>query len=150
MLNAINSSGLLYDKPDTKEVDSSESINETIWTSTNSYKRLLRYFLQSLRDYFARFKEQNISLEDFSTRLRNIQSIKRQNITNRFFLRNVNVQNLFSIKEIEITELPSEAKWIFLTGENGAGKTLILQSIAIGLYGKNEKYNFTTKKRNDS
>jgi predicted ATP-binding protein involved in virulence len=36
--------------------------------------------------------------------------------------------------------LPKEANWIFLTGENGYGKTCVLQAIALGLYGPNEHF----------
>ncbi len=42
------------------------------------------------------------------------------------------IKNFYGIKEI-IIDLPSNAPWIFLTGENGYGKTNILQAIARGL-----------------
>lgn len=50
------------------------------------------------------------------------------------------------IDNIAIKKLPKEdsvelndPKWIFITGENGYGKTLLLQSIAIGLYGDKDE-----------
>lgn len=40
------------------------------------------------------------------------------------------IQNFKGIKKLEIDNLPKEASWIFLTGENGYGKTCVLQAIA--------------------
>lgn len=50
-------------------------------------------------------------------------------------LASVRVTNFRGIKSIEINDLPSSARWIVLTGENGFGKTSVLQAIAAGLYG---------------
>jgi AAA domain, putative AbiEii toxin, Type IV TA system len=50
-------------------------------------------------------------------------------------LKQIVVRNYKSIKETEINDIPENAQWIFLIGENGFGKTLILQSIFMGLYG---------------
>jgi predicted ATPase len=37
------------------------------------------------------------------------------------------------LKEIEISDIPRNTQWIFITGENGSGKTSILESIAISM-----------------
>ncbi len=37
-----------------------------------------------------------------------------------------------------ITDLPVDAQWIFLTGENGFGKTTVLQAIAVGMHGEQD------------
>ncbi len=45
------------------------------------------------------------------------------------------IENFGGIKKTEIHDLPNSAKWIFLTGENGYGKTTVLQAVAKNLYG---------------
>ncbi len=45
------------------------------------------------------------------------------------------IENFKGIQSCEIGGLPKEASWIFLTGENGFGKTSILQGLAIVLHG---------------
>lgn len=47
----------------------------------------------------------------------------------------LNIRNFHSIKRLDISNLPI-AKWIFLTGENGAGKSLLLQAISISFFNK--------------
>lgn len=43
------------------------------------------------------------------------------------------VKNFAIIKNAEFSALPKDNRWIFLTGENSSGKTLILRSIALAL-----------------
>ena len=50
-------------------------------------------------------------------------------------LKMLRVQNFKGIKSLLLDDLPSTARWIILTGENGYGKTSVLQAIAAGLYG---------------
>ena len=49
----------------------------------------------------------------------------------------VNIQNFFSIEDMQLNKL-QDKKEIYIVGENGDGKTLLLQSIAIGLAGVKE------------
>ncbi|MEJ5995180.1 AAA family ATPase [Pedobacter sp. Du54] len=49
------------------------------------------------------------------------------------YLRNIQVENFLHIAKLTISNIPSECKWIFITGENGAGKTSLLKAIATGL-----------------
>jgi len=44
------------------------------------------------------------------------------------------IEQYNGIKKTEVLDLPSSAKWIFLTGENGYGKTTVLQALAANLY----------------
>jgi len=44
------------------------------------------------------------------------------------------IEQYNGIKKTEVLNLPSSAKWIFLTGENGYGKTTVLQALAANLY----------------
>lgn len=45
------------------------------------------------------------------------------------------VKDFRGIKQAVIEDLPTNVRWIVLTGENGYGKTSVLQAIAAGLYG---------------
>jgi len=53
------------------------------------------------------------------------------------FLDSIKIKNFFSIHNIELHNL-KDKKEIYIVGENGDGKTLLLQSIAVGLKGVNE------------
>ena len=53
-------------------------------------------------------------------------------------LKQLFIANYQGIKQVKISDLPVDAQWIFITGENGYGKTSILQALAIGLCGKQD------------
>jgi AAA domain, putative AbiEii toxin, Type IV TA system/AAA domain len=55
--------------------------------------------------------------------------------TPAYSLSGIRIEKFKGIKQLKISELPADAPWIFLTGENGFGKTSVLQALAIGLYG---------------
>ena len=61
---------------------------------------------------------------------------KRQEFLNKpklpFALLGINIENFQGIKSTGVNELRPDARWIFITGENGYGKTTILQAIALG------------------
>jgi AAA domain, putative AbiEii toxin, Type IV TA system len=52
-----------------------------------------------------------------------------------FALSRIEVFDFQGIKHLIIQDIPLNAQWIFLTGENGFGKTSILRAIAKGLIG---------------
>lgn len=54
------------------------------------------------------------------------------------FLREVKVEGFYAIKSIALGPFSAENRWIFLTGENGYGKTLLLEAIALSLHGRDE------------
>ncbi len=43
--------------------------------------------------------------------------------------------NFRGIQHVKIDGVPADAKWIFITGENGFGKSSVLQALALGLAG---------------
>lgn len=53
-------------------------------------------------------------------------------------LKSIDIKNFKGIKQTSLRNLPANAPWIFLTGENGFGKTSLLQAIASGLVGMEE------------
>ncbi|MGM9506847.1 AAA family ATPase [Larkinella sp. GY13] len=54
-------------------------------------------------------------------------------------IKSLRVQNFKGIKQLVIDDLPASMRWIILTGENGFGKTSVLQAIAAGLYGNKDE-----------
>lgn len=53
-------------------------------------------------------------------------------------LKQVQVKNYYGIKETGISGIPVDTRWIFLTGDNGYGKTSLLQALSIGLFGSRD------------
>jgi len=49
-----------------------------------------------------------------------------------FALLGISIENFQGIKNTGINNLRPDARWIYITGENGYGKTTILQAIALG------------------
>ena len=47
-----------------------------------------------------------------------------------YSLNSLKVQNFQGIIDLEVSDLPCDAQWIFLVGENGFGKTSVLRAIA--------------------
>ncbi len=52
-----------------------------------------------------------------------------------YSLKQLAVKDFQGIKELSIDAIPVDSQWIFLVGENGFGKTTVLQSIFLGLNG---------------
>ncbi|WP_305952418.1 AAA family ATPase [Emticicia oligotrophica] len=57
-----------------------------------------------------------------------------------YALLSLEVENFRGIKHLKIDGIPADTKWIFLTGENGFGKTSILQKIAHSLLNNGAGY----------
>lgn len=62
------------------------------------------------------------------------------------FFKGFSITNFGPIKNISI-DIPNSSNWIFLTGENGSGKTSILKAIATGLCQNNDKEERIASKR---
>jgi len=50
-----------------------------------------------------------------------------------YALRDLNIKNYQGIRDTALFNLPAASKWIFITGENGYGKSSVLQAITLGL-----------------
>jgi len=50
-------------------------------------------------------------------------------------LKQFQIKNFQCISRTGIEEIPIDGPWVFITGENGDGKTSLLQALAIGLHG---------------
>lgn len=58
----------------------------------------------------------------------------------KYSLEGFKIRDFQGIKEIDIQNLPQAAPWIFLTGENGFGKTGVLKALSAFIGKKKEKY----------
>jgi len=54
-------------------------------------------------------------------------------------IKQIQIENYQGIVKTNIVNIPVDTQWIFLTGENGFGKTMVLQAIAISLFGNQDK-----------
>ena len=55
-----------------------------------------------------------------------------------YALKQFRVRNYYGIKDTAVENIPVDTQWIFLTGENSFGKTVLLQALAIGLFGERD------------
>ncbi len=65
------------------------------------------------------------------------------------YLEAIKINNYFSIKEMEIEDL-KDKKEIYFVGENGDGKTILLQAIALALKGNFSEYSLRAKEYIDN
>lgn len=56
-----------------------------------------------------------------------------------FCIKNIEIENYQSLKNVALNEIPVDCKFVVLTGDNGEGKTSILQVITIGMYGDSDE-----------
>lgn len=59
-----------------------------------------------------------------------------------YALRHLHIYNFKGIKNAKIENIDINTRWIFLTGENGIGKTLLLQAIGMSLFETEELSDF--------
>jgi hypothetical protein len=52
-----------------------------------------------------------------------------------YAIKQIHISQFYDTIKTSVKELPVDAQWIFLTGENAFGKTLVLRAIALGLWG---------------
>ncbi len=62
----------------------------------------------------------------------------QQDKPNPFGIKQLKISNYQGIKSIHLIDIPVDTQMIFLTGENGFGKTSVLQAIVIGLFGNKD------------
>ena len=55
-----------------------------------------------------------------------------------FSIKQFQIEDYHGIVKTGIKGIPLDTQWIFLTGENGFGKTCVLQAIVIGLFGNRD------------
>ncbi|WLE97640.1 MAG: AAA family ATPase [Candidatus Electrothrix communis] len=79
-----------------------------------------------------------IKEELFQESLQRINAYRSQQKIKRVYLNGFQIENFQGIKNAQLNDFPKNPSWVFLTGENGFGKTCFLKALAIGLYGDRE------------
>jgi len=52
-----------------------------------------------------------------------------------FCIKRFHIKNFLCIRDTGLDKIPVDCQWVFITGENGDGKTALLQALAVGLLG---------------
>lgn len=63
---------------------------------------------------------------------------KKNKIANSGSLHEIQIKNFGPIENVLISEIKNDCRWIFITGENGSGKSSLLKAIAAGLCQNND------------
>ena len=100
--------------------------NKNIFTKYGVHKNLKPLYLKNIEDIKILL---NVLQEDLK---KEVSKSKKLEVIN--YLSNIKIKNFFSIKEIELKNLNNK-KEIYIVGENGDGKSLLLQALALGLKG---------------
>ncbi len=104
----------------------------------NDLERQLKIWLELLELYDSTdFTLFNKKLKLIKTDL--IGELKNASSLIQISLKQLQVENYYDILDLKLLDIPLDNQWIFFVGENGFGKTLILQSIFIGLFGKQDE-----------
>lgn len=103
-----------------------ENIDEFL---TYNQKNIKPIFLKKIEDVYLLL---TVLQEDLKEETK--QSIEKEEIP---YLNSLEVKNFFSIKNLKLENL-KDKKEIYIVGENGDGKTLLLQAITIALKGVEE------------
>ncbi len=79
-----------------------------------------------------------VSEDYFHESLCKINEYRNQQKIKSIYIKDFHIKNFQGIKDTQLDDFPSKPSWIFLTGENGFGKTCILKALSMGLYGDEE------------
>lgn len=90
--------------------------------------RYLKEALQWLNGFEDKLKEVTTKKVDLET------IIKRKGVI-QYALQSLNINNFQCIQKASVEDIPISSKFIFITGENGDGKTTVLKAIAVTLAG---------------
>lgn len=130
-----------------EEADIAENIEEHAvkqYSSNSSVIENLSDFLKKDKiaiDIYLRDKEYKWFIEKYAfvkyvSNVRQSQFMAHKNnfeIGLPFCIRGFTFWDYKAIKHLSIDNIPATTRWIFLTGENGIGKTLVLEAIALSL-----------------
>jgi len=81
---------------------------------------------------------------DFKKQLeivRRYQKLRAEKERKSGYIRNFKIKKFGKLENLAIKEIPQGCRWIFLTGENGAGKTSVLRALAATISNNNDRGN---------
>ena len=79
---------------------------------------------------------------EFKKQLNNIEAYDADRQTlmrNTGYLRGFSIKRFAQISNMTVSTIPKGCRWIFLTGENGTGKTTVLRALAAALLNNNDR-----------
>ncbi|WP_343560891.1 AAA family ATPase [Sphingobacterium sp.] len=82
-------------------------------------------------------------------KIRGYQKVRKEKARKTGYLRYLNIKKFGKIENLIIKDIPVGCRWIFLTGENGAGKTTILRALASAMLNNNDHENAVSKDDNE-
>jgi len=103
----------------------------------------IKYFYNKLKlgkDFDFAFEENPLEIPAYHIYDKGIKNIILWHETNGFkdYINRIRIKNYFSIEDVELEDLKNY-KEIYLLGENGVGKTILLQAILMGLRNENKE-----------
>lgn len=54
-------------------------------------------------------------------------------------IKRFDIKNFLCIRDTGLDKIPVDCQWVFITGENGDGKTALLQALTVGLLGNDDR-----------
>lgn len=82
------------------------------------------------------FSKNLSKIKRYQKTLKEVEEFENASYSNRnrpFYLQEFEVQNFGAIKNVRINGISKDARWVFITGANGSGKSLLLKAIALTL-----------------
>jgi len=114
---------------------------------------LFQFLKQEQRYFEVEYKRKMplsfVSEAYFHESLYKINEYRKQQKIKSVYIKGFHIKNYQGIRDTQIDDLPSKPSWIFLTGENGLGKTLLLKVLSMGLYGDEEDIITPREKESD-
>lgn len=119
------------------------ALERFITTDKNIIDNVVR---ESSRRFTANFSQHEqidfIWPGDFKKQMGNLESYRDERMIsarNTGYLRGFSIKHFQPISDMTIADIPKGCRWIFLTGENGAGKSSVLRALAAALLNNNDK-----------
>jgi len=140
--NKISDISVLQNLNKLENIDISDNLipNFQSLYKLNTLKGRLTNFFFEHKDF--RFKQNDSMAERFFKYIEfNINNNKKETLLDKnkvlpINIMQVSLNNFLGIDNLKIENIPIDSQWIFLTGENGFGKSSILKGIASCLFGK--------------
>ncbi|HRG77593.1 MAG TPA: AAA family ATPase [Leptospiraceae bacterium] len=144
--------GEIEEDPNEKKGDLFERYNKVIEPIIEEYKRILggksktdTTIQMDVDQFFSWLYINKISKLEKENKKNKSVVLKDKAFSKEFpYLEKLEIKNFYTIKKLGLNDL-SKSKEIYILGENGDGKTLLLQSIIISLYSQYAKTNKITE-----
>jgi AAA15 family ATPase/GTPase len=134
---------LFYDNGKLFKHIKGETFLDALGNFINNEKIIIDGIIREHESYFGNVGSENrigfISEKLFMLRISKVEELRKKKNTKTIidqpvYLKNLTVKLFSGINDLSFGELPNDTQWIFLTGENGSGKTSILRAITLALY----------------